>query len=57
MSFLTTEKKEDMGNADEQRYYAYAAARYGAYENIMWDIAHEYNFMTEQQTIPYQYRI
>lgn len=36
-------KKENMGNADEQRYYAYAAARYGAYENIMWDIANEYH--------------
>jgi hypothetical protein len=36
-------KKENMGNVDEQRYYAYAAARYGAYENIMWDIANEYH--------------
>lgn len=36
-------KKENMGNADEQRYYAYAAARYSAYENIMWDIANEYH--------------
>jgi hypothetical protein len=36
-------KKENMGNADELRYYAYAAARYGAYENLMWDIANEYH--------------
>ena len=36
-------KKENSGNGDEQRYYTYAAARYGAYENIMWDIANEYH--------------
>lgn len=41
-------KKEKMGQADEQRYYAYAVARYGAYENLMWDIANEYHlFRTE----------
>jgi hypothetical protein len=36
-------KKEKMGLEDEQMYYAYAAARYSAYENIMWDIANEYH--------------
>lgn len=36
-------KKANMGNEDEQLYYAYAAARYSAYENIMWDIANEYH--------------
>jgi len=36
-------KKENMGNEDEQLYYAYAAARYAGYENIMWDIANEYH--------------
>lgn len=36
-------KKSNMGNEDEQMYYAYAAARYSAYENIMWDIANEYH--------------
>lgn len=36
-------KLENMGNADEQLYYAYAAARYAAFENIMWDIANEYH--------------
>jgi hypothetical protein len=36
-------KKANMGNDDEQMYYAYAAARYSAYENIMWDIANEYH--------------
>jgi hypothetical protein len=36
-------KKTNMGNADEQLYYRYAAARYWAYPNIMWDIANEYH--------------
>lgn len=36
-------KKANMGKEDEQMYYAYAAARYSAYENIMWDIANEYH--------------
>jgi Protein of unknown function (DUF4038)/Domain of unknown function (DUF5060) len=36
-------KLKDMGNENEQLYYAYAAARYSAYENIMWDIANEYH--------------
>jgi hypothetical protein len=36
-------KKENMGNENEQLYYSYAAARYSAYENIMWDIANEYH--------------
>jgi inosine-uridine nucleoside N-ribohydrolase len=36
-------KRERMGQEDEQMYYAYAAARYAAYENVMWDIANEYH--------------
>ncbi len=36
-------KKANMGNEDEMMYYRYAAARYAAYENIMWDIANEYH--------------
>ncbi len=36
-------KLKNMGNEDEQMYYAYTAARYAAYENIMWDIANEYH--------------
>lgn len=36
-------KKEHMGDENEQRYYAYAASRYSAYENVMWDIANEYH--------------
>jgi hypothetical protein len=36
-------KLTNMGNADEQMYYAFAAARYSAFHNIMWDIANEYH--------------
>jgi hypothetical protein len=31
-----------MGSLDEQRYYRYAAARLGAYSNVMWDVSNEY---------------
>ncbi|MFD2574546.1 DUF4038 domain-containing protein [Spirosoma soli] len=41
-------KKATMGNADEQRYYRYAAARYSAYDNIMWDIANEYHLFRNE---------
>ena len=34
--------KEGMGGEDEQRYYRYAAARFSAFPNVMWDIANEY---------------
>ena len=34
--------KQDMGGADEQAYYRYAIARFGAYSNVMWDLANEY---------------
>ena len=36
-------KKEHMGDENEQLYYQYAAARYAAFPNIMWDIANEYH--------------
>jgi hypothetical protein len=36
-------KREKMGGEDERRYYAYAAARYSAFDNIMWDITNEYH--------------
>jgi hypothetical protein len=36
-------KIANMGNEYEQLYYAYAAARYSAYANLMWDIANEYH--------------
>jgi hypothetical protein len=31
-----------MGGPDEKRYYRYAAARLGAFSNVMWDLANEY---------------
>ncbi|HEX7899509.1 MAG TPA: DUF5060 domain-containing protein [Planctomycetota bacterium] len=31
-----------MGGEDEKRYYRYAAARLGAFSNVMWDLANEY---------------
>jgi len=34
--------KEGVGGADEQRYYRYAVARFGAFANVMWDVANEY---------------
>jgi hypothetical protein len=41
--------KENMGNADEQRYYGYAVARYSGFANVMWDVTNEYHlFRTEE---------
>lgn len=37
-------KLANSSNIDEQRYYSYAAARFSAFSNIMWDIANEYRF-------------
>ncbi|MBN1672441.1 MAG: DUF4038 domain-containing protein [Kiritimatiellae bacterium] len=34
--------KDGMGGADEQRYYRYAAARFSAFSNVMWDVSNEY---------------
>jgi hypothetical protein len=31
-----------MGGPDEQRYYRYCAARFGAFANTMWDVTNEY---------------
>lgn len=39
--------KERMGGEDEQRYYRYAAARFSAYSNVMWDLANEYRFFRD----------
>ena len=35
-------RKEGMGGADEQRFYRYAAARFAAFANVMWDVTNEY---------------
>jgi hypothetical protein len=34
--------KERAGGEDEQRYYRYAAARFSAFSNVMWDVSNEY---------------
>ena len=34
--------KSGMGGPDEKRYYRYCAARFGAFANVMWDLANEY---------------
>jgi hypothetical protein len=34
--------KTGMGGPDEQRYYRYCVARFGAFANVMWDLANEY---------------
>ncbi|MCB0687278.1 MAG: DUF4038 domain-containing protein, partial [Saprospiraceae bacterium] len=36
-------KLENMGNKFEKLYYQYAINRFGAYPNVMWDIANEYH--------------
>lgn len=41
-------KKENMGNADEQRYYRYAVSRYWAFDNIMWDVTNEYHLFRSE---------
>ena len=44
-------KKEKMGDDDEQRYYRYAAARYSAYSNIMWDVTNEYHLFRSEEWV------
>lgn len=36
-----------MGGEDEQRYYRYAAARFSAFSNVVWDLANEYRFFRD----------
>ncbi|MGQ9731309.1 MAG: LamG-like jellyroll fold domain-containing protein [Candidatus Zipacnadales bacterium] len=36
-----------MGGEAEQRYYRYAAARFSAFSNVMWDLANEYRFFRD----------
>lgn len=44
-------KKTNMGNADEQRYYRFAAARYSAFPNITWDITNEYHLFRNEEWV------
>ncbi len=39
--------KERMGGEDEQRYYRYAAARFAAFSNVMWDVSNEYRLFRD----------
>jgi hypothetical protein len=39
--------KAGMGGAGEQRYYRYAVARFGAFSNVMWDVANEYRLFRD----------
>ncbi len=39
--------KQGMGGEDEQRYYRYAAARLGAFSNVMWDVTNEYRLFRD----------
>ena len=44
-------KKDQMGNADEQRYYRYAVARYAGYANVMWDVTNEYHLFRSEDWV------
>jgi hypothetical protein len=39
--------RESGGGPDEQRYYRYAAARFGAFSNVMWDVSNEYRLFRD----------
>jgi len=40
--------KELAGGEDEQRYYRYAAARFSAFSNVMWDVTNEYQLFRDE---------
>jgi hypothetical protein len=40
-----------MGNADEQRYYRYAVARYSGFANVMWDVTNEYHLFRSEEWV------
>ncbi|MGL4631856.1 MAG: DUF4038 domain-containing protein [Leadbetterella sp.] len=44
-------KKTNMGNAEEQAYYLYTAARYSAFPNITWDITNEYHLFRNEEWV------
>lgn len=43
--------KANMGGDDEKRYYRYAAARYSAFNNVMWDVANEYHLFRNEEWV------
>lgn len=40
--------KANMGNADEQRYYRYCIARFGAFANVWWDLINEWHLCRDE---------
>jgi hypothetical protein len=40
--------KGGMGGRDEQRYYRYVVARFGAFENVMWDVTNEWHLFRDE---------
>lgn len=38
----------DMGKAEDDRYLRYCIARLGAFRNVWWSLANEYDFMTDR---------
>jgi hypothetical protein len=40
-----------MGGPDEQRYYRYVIARYGAFANVMWDVTNEWHLFRNESWV------
>jgi hypothetical protein len=40
--------KAGMGGPDEQRYYRYAVARFGAFDNVVWDLTNEWHLFRDE---------
>lgn len=40
--------KANMGQADEQRYYRYCVARFGAFANVWWDLINEWHLCRDE---------
>ena len=40
--------KAAMGDADEQRYYRYCVARFGAFANVWWDLINEWHLCRDE---------
>ena len=40
--------RKNMGGPDEQRYYRYVIARFGAFENVMWDVTNEWHLFRDE---------
>jgi hypothetical protein len=40
-----------MGGPEEQRYYRYVVARFGAFENVMWDVTNEWHLFRNESWV------